>query len=77
MTSIATVAWRVANFCAVPVRLRWVVLRRGRVQDSHLPSYEELDDLVSTPTDLSNAQTTVQRGATAATMVHGVSGARR
>eukprot|EP00908_Phaeocystis_cordata_P011126 Transcript_21967.p1 GENE.Transcript_21967~~Transcript_21967.p1 ORF type:complete len:562 (-),score=158.88 Transcript_21967:999-2684(-) len=43
-----------------------LVLRRGRVQASRLPSYAELDDLVATPTDLSKAQTTVQRGATVA-----------
>ena len=42
------------------------MLRRGRVQASRLPSYAELDDLVATPTDLSKAQTTVQRGATVA-----------
>ena len=43
-----------------------LVLRRGRVQASRLPSYAELDGLVATPTDLSKAQTTVQRGATVA-----------
>ena len=50
-----------------------IVLRKGKVQESTLPSYEELDDLVSTPSkvDAEDKSThvdmslSVQRGATA------------
>ena len=36
-----------------------VVLRRGRVQASVLPAYAQLDDLVETPTALSDGLSTV------------------
>ena len=41
-----------------------LVLRKGRVQESSLPSYEALDDLVAIPTVLSVPTGVVQRGAT-------------
>ena len=42
-----------------------IVLRGGAVQESTLPKYEDLDDLVSRPTDLSAMASSggVQRGA--------------
>ena len=42
-----------------------IVLRKGRVQESTLPAYEELDDLVSTPSLVDSEELSVQRGATA------------
>ena len=54
-----------------------IVLRGGRVQQSALPSYRELDDLVATPTALgpewaraAAARPVVQRGATATKTVY-------
>mmetsp|Transcript_10459 Transcript_10459/g.25180 ORF Transcript_10459/g.25180 Transcript_10459/m.25180 type:complete len:158 (-) Transcript_10459:113-586(-) len=42
-----------------------VVLRRGRVQESRLPCYSELDDLVQTASTLTVDRATVLRGASA------------
>ena len=41
-----------------------VVLRKGRIQRSSLPSYRVLDDLVSTPSRIISENKEVQRGAT-------------
>ena len=44
-----------------------IVLRRGKVQESTLPPFTELDDLVSRPTQRSTMAHHVQRGATQST----------
>ena len=63
-------ARRISELLSRPLADR-VVLRAGRVQSSVLPSYDEVDDLVATPTVLEadgEKRVTVQRGATAVIM---------
>jgi len=58
-------ARRLSELLSRPAQPDRVVLRRGAVQNSTLPHYSEIDDLVATRTVLSVRAQPVQRGATA------------
>ena len=59
-------AKRLSELFSRPEAAERIVLRRGRLQDSCLPSYDEIEDLMSPPTKLKSVGSVVDRGATTA-----------
>ena len=69
--AVADLVWfpdakRLSELFSRPEVAERIVLRRGRVQDSRLPSYDEIEDLMSPPTKLKSVGSVVDRGATTA-----------